>query len=375
MSGMTLPDDASSATTRRDGDGSSAAHSTFRLASILSLVLALAFVIAVIVAARMVMLRQIYTDVAMGPVDSPDAQSPACSSLIETLPGQAGDFRQVGVVDPAPDGAAAFRNSQGTELALRCGVNTPDQYTVLSHVTDEEGVRWLQVADTTEGSSLRTWYAVGATPVVALTTEANFTTEDRRAFAESLTAHTSSDQAPQPNPWPLSQIPAETSKAEGTKKAEDTTCRELLDNLAQKDGSRESGLAGYQRVSSDQANTISQHFGELGKGAHEPENSVSFVPRSEGSEVPESSEPIVVRCGVALPESYEIGARLSQVGGVAWFSDARLAQGSTAGIWYAISHEHVVALSMPADAGNEVITSVSQAIEATMDSVETPKGN
>lgn len=369
---MTHPDDASSTDTRCTDSDSSASNSTFRLVSVLSLILALVFVVTVILAARILILRQVYTDVAMGPVDAPEARSESCSGLTDSLPEQAGGFRRVGVVEPAPDGAAAYRNAEGTELTLRCGVNAPDQYTVLSPVSEEDGVTWLPVADTTEGSSLRTWYSVSAAPVVALTTEADINAEDRQAFTEILSGHTDTAKAPQPHAWPLHQVLSEPGESAAA------SCRAFLDKLT------DTGLTGYKQVSRDTAAAISARFSSMGDAAREPEHSVSFLPLPHGSgdsgaedsgadggsAASRSSEPVVVRCGVTLPENYTIGSQLTKVDNVTWFSDAAPARGSTAGVWYAISHQHVVALSMPADAGNEVISQVSTSIAATMDSVE-----
>ena len=82
--------------------------------------------------------------------------------------------------------------------------------------------------------------------------------------------------------------------------------------------------------------------------------------------VMEGNEPVVVRCGVAFPESYERGERLSQIDDVPWFDAPALAQGSTIGHWYAIGHEEVVAVAMPQFSSGDVLPTVTKAITESM---------
>ena len=73
-------------------------------------------------------------------------------------------------------------------------------------------------------------------------------------------------------------------------------------------------------------------------------------------------EPVVVRCGVEFPREYEAGARLDEVNGVAWLTSTTLANGTTAGTYFALGYQSVVALSTPRSVGGTSITVVSDAV-------------
>lgn len=294
---------------------------------IVSLVLAIAFVVAVLAGARIMMERTTLTPVAMGPVDAPEAESPECSEYIDSLPDKLGDFHNVGVADPAPAGSGAYRTVSGAELNVRCGVHLPDQYTVLSQTTDAGGSKWFEVKDTTPGSDLHSWYAVGSTPTVAVT-GGEESAEHLAALAEP--AKSFSGEAPKPKAYPLADIPM-VSDSDAT-----PTCSKFLDALPD-------SFEGYERVERDDA----------------PSRSATYLST-------DVAEPIVVRCGADMPESYAPGEQITQVDDVAWFAEPSLAQGSTSGRWYALSHEQIVAVSMPNDAGNAGVDAVTTAISKTM---------
>ena len=168
----------------------------------IALILSVVFVAAVLAGAKILIDRNVYTAVAMGPVEAPAADSDACAATIDDLPDRIGDFRDVGIVDPAPEGAAGFRDSGGTELTVRCGVSTPGQLTQVSELTDPQdggGTPWLEIQDATPGSELSTWYAVGQSPVVAVTTDADLSVGDLTGICEAVTAHGSAEDAPEPD--------------------------------------------------------------------------------------------------------------------------------------------------------------------------------
>ena len=298
---------------------------------ILSLVLAVIFVGAVLAGARIMMQRESMTPVSMGPVDAPEAESTTCSEYVGALPEEFEGFRQVEVMEPAPAGATAYRDSAGEELTVRCGVRLPDQYTVLSTAVEAGGTDWFQVRDETPGSDMRTWYSVGATPTVAVTTSVVAGEEAVDLTALGEPAATFSGQAIEPHPYPLSDIALANNNPSAS------VCKQFLAALP-------SEFEGYTATERQDA----------------PSQSATYL-SSEGA------EPVVVRCGVQMPQSYEPGERISQVDDVAWFADTSLSSGSTAGVWYALSHEQIVAVSMPTGAGNTVISSITSAIEKTME--------
>lgn len=369
---------------------------TPRYLIILSTVLAVALIIAVITAAKITVDRKVYAPMAMGPVDAPEASSQVCADFVDRLPGDLGRFRAVELREPAPSGAAGYRDSSGAELSVRCGVNVPDQYTVLSPVFSAGEVRWTAVSDATPGSDLRTWYAVGGSPAVAVTTSANVGGA-LGAVGSALSSIYDANSPAKPAPYPLSDAPvaggsegsggagasggsgrAGTSDAAGGSEGsggagragtsggetESPACRKFLESLPSALGSwRLVHTSTGSGKSSDQAK-----FGSLPKDVSR--SALDKAPSGSATYLADDREPVVIRCGLAMPKSYAPGAQLTQVDDVPWFSDPSLSRGSTMGHWYALGHEQIVGLAMPQSAGDEVIASVTSAISSSLKKTE-----
>lgn len=369
---------------------------TPRYLIILSTVLAVALIIAVITAAKITVDRKVYAPMAMGPVDAPEASSQVCADFVDRLPGDLGRFRAVELREPAPSGAAGYRDSSGAELSVRCGVNVPDQYTVLSPVFSAGEVRWTAVSDATPGSDLRTWYAVGGSPAVAVTTSANVGGA-LGAVGSALSSIYDANSPAKPAPYPLSDAPvaggsdgsggagasggsgeAGTSGAAGGSEGsggagragtsggetESPACRKFLESLPSALGSwRLVHTSTGSGKSSDQAK-----FGSLPKDVSR--SALDKAPSGSATYLADDREPVVIRCGLAMPKSYAPGAKLTQVDDVPWFSDPSLSRGSTMGHWYALGHEQIVGLAMPQSAGDEVIASVTSAISSSLKKTE-----
>ncbi|WP_287861707.1 DUF3515 domain-containing protein [Corynebacterium sp.] len=357
---------------------------TPRYLIILSTVLAVALIIAVITAAKITVDRKVYAPMAMGPVDAPEASSQVCADFVDRLPGDLGRFRAVELREPAPSGAAGYRDSSGAELSVRCGVNVPDQYTVLSPVFSAGEVRWTAVSDATPGSDLRTWYAVGGSPAVAVTTSADVGGA-LGAVGSALSSIYDANSPAKPAPYPLSDAPvaggsegsgragtsdgsggSEGSGGSGTSGGETDSpaCRKFLDSLPSALGSwRLVRISTGSGTSSDQAK-----FGSLPKDVSR--SALDKAPSGSATYLADDREPVVIRCGLAIPKSYAPGAQLTQVDDVPWFSDPSLSRGSTMGHWYALGHEQIVGLAMPQSAGDEVIASVTSAISSSLKQTE-----
>ena len=314
------------------------ANTTPRVQILLAIVVAVFFVAVVIVAAKIAGDRQTYSPVSMGPVDAPKASSQQCSDIVAGLPEKAGAFKKVELSQPAPEGAGAYRNSEGTELTVRCGVIVPDQFTVLSSLSEAGGASWFEVSDATPGSSLTSWYSVGASPVVAVTSEAEVG-DALTAIGESVAAHSDRAAAPKPKAYPLSDLPGVADGNQAANKNTKQVCEKFLSALPD-------SMEQWKRTKEKDA----------------PKLSVTYIA--------EGLEPVVVRCGVAMPKDYQPGTKLTQVDDVPWFSEPGVARGSTSGRWFALGHEEIVALAMPQNAGDSVITKVSTAIMDTMKSTE-----
>ncbi|MEL4153164.1 DUF3515 domain-containing protein [Corynebacterium bovis] len=291
--------------------------------------LAVVFVAAVLIGAKVLVDRHIYAPVAMGTVDAPGSSSPQCDSIVGDLPGKVGDYRKVDVAAPAPQGTGAYRNHDRDELTVRCGVSTPSQYTDLSDTEERGGTTWLRVRDTTKGSDLSTWYAVGQSPVVAVTASGDLDGADLDDLGGLISSHGDTAAAPEPQPAPLTDLRA----APG---ADAAACDAFTAALPGRigDASRVTDRAGL------------------------PAGTVAYTAPG--------LEPVVVRCGVAAPSSYHPGVQLQQVDEVPWFAESSLDQGSTEGRYFAVGYSPLVALSMPADAGNDAITQISRAVAGAL---------
>ena len=359
-------------------DEASSPVSTPRYLIILSTVLAVVLIIAVITAAKITVDRKVYAPVALGPVDAPEASSQVCADFVAGLPEEMDRFRAVEVRDPRPDGTAAYRDSSGSELSVRCGVNVPDQYSELSPVVSEGDTRWTVVSDATPGSDLRTWYAVGGSPAVAVTASADVG-DALGAVGSALSSVYDADSPAKPAPYPLSDAAvaggSTSGEADGSTSGgatESPACHKFLGSLPEALGDWR--LAHRSAGGSEKSADQDKQGSDLVKPDLLPDgldrSVLEKAPSGSATYLAEEQEPVVIRCGLAMPKSYAPGAQLTQVNKVPWFSDPSLSRGSTMGRWFALGHEQVIGLAMPQSAGNEVISSVSSAISTSLKNTE-----
>ena len=303
--------------------GSTAHDAQFNRTTIyISLGLAVALVLGVLVGARVFFNRVALQPVAMTQLPAPEASSAECTSLIDALPSTLVNLKRAELAEPAPEGAAAWQASSTERITMRCGVDVPAQYTPYAQTEDIDGVRWLRVNDVTPGSTLATWFTVDRSPVLAVTADTQ-QLRDGTAPVEGLDTAALTGPAPEQRPAPL----ADLAGADG---AGADTCDSLL--VAAPDSIAE----GYTRVNAVSEQTVA--WSAAGQDA------------------------IVLRCGVADPANYGPGARLDQINGVPWFEDVKLANGTTASTWYAMGRDVQVAASLPQAESNEAITNLTNLI-------------
>lgn len=300
--------------------GSTAHDAQFNRTTIyISLGLAVALVLGVLVGARVFFNRVALQPVAMTEVPAPEAASAECTSLIDALPSTLADLKRAELAEPAPEGAAAWQASSTERITLRCGVDAPAQYTPYAQTEDIDGARWLRVNDATPGSTLATWFTVDRSPVLAVTADTQ-QLRDGTAPVSGIDTAALTGPAPEQHPAPLADLAASDS----------SKCDSLLaaapDSIAE----------GYTRVDAVSEQTVA--WSAAGQDA------------------------IVLRCGVADPENYGPGARLDQINGVPWFEDVKLANGTTASTWYAMGRDVQVAASLPQAESNEAITNLTNLI-------------
>lgn len=133
--------------------------------------LPVALLVGVIVAAVMVSGESIRPPEALGPVDAPAADSAECSTLLDGLPADLGDYSRAELVDPAPVGAVAWAPDDATAdaVVLRCGLPRPLGFDVASALQVINDVQWFEVSGADAGIDASTWYAVDRPVYVALT--------------------------------------------------------------------------------------------------------------------------------------------------------------------------------------------------------------
>lgn len=316
--------------------------------------------------------------VTLSDLPAEHADSAECQQLIDSLPDEVADLPRAEITEPAPAGVAAWAaGSSGTggnyrdQVSLRCGVDTPFQYSEYSHtqVVEADGAsssenssgsasdgntatEWLEVQDQTPGSTLTTWYSTNRFPTVAVTVDragngtagddgadggaggnatapdsaAATTREAHKAIAQ-LTGATEALELRkhQPHPAPLSELASGSSD-------DLAACQSLIS--AAKDGF--TPAEGYELYDDTAKDTIAwTHPGY---------------------------EPIVLRCGIADPD-VPLGERLQQINEVPWFEDTVLADGTTASTWYPLGRQVAVAVSTPQAAAQESLSRITELLK------------
>lgn len=130
--------------------------------------LPVALVAGIVVAAIIANRNPALDPVALGSVPAPAAGSAECTALIGSLPEQLGDFTRAELVDPAPEGAAAWQSVDAQEIVLRCGLDRPVEFDAASALQVVDGVQWLEIPGG-EGVDASTWFAVDRGVYLALT--------------------------------------------------------------------------------------------------------------------------------------------------------------------------------------------------------------
>ena len=108
--------------------------------------------------------------VPVAAVRAPDADDPDCTTLLEALPDELGDYRRAGLAFPAPPGVAAWRAGARTEpVILRCGLERPSDFVVGTPLQMVDAVSWFRAAE----ADRVTWFAVDRPVYIALTLPAD----------------------------------------------------------------------------------------------------------------------------------------------------------------------------------------------------------
>ena len=136
-----------------------------------AIALPVALVVGVLVAAIAVNRSPVRDPVALGPVDAPDADSAQCTTLLDALPEDLGDYTRAELADPAPVGVRAWASSEENSepVVLRCGLPRPVGFDVAAPLQVINGVQWFEVSGDDDGIDASTWFVVDRGVYVALT--------------------------------------------------------------------------------------------------------------------------------------------------------------------------------------------------------------
>ena len=104
--------------------------------------------------------------VAIAAVPAPQAQTPECRALMDTLPDRLGELKRATAVEPVPAGAAAWGGADDPVI-MRCGLDRPGEFVVGSPLQMVDDVGWFRIDDPDTRRS--TWVAVDRPVYVALT--------------------------------------------------------------------------------------------------------------------------------------------------------------------------------------------------------------
>lgn len=295
-----------------------------RIAVYALLAISLSLIVAVLFGAKYYFSTVAREPVAISPVPSQEASSAECAAVIDNLPGKFYGHERSDIVEPVPDGVAAWATISSEATTLRCGVDLPLQYTPYTETTEASGAQWLQVRDMTPGSTLTTWYTVDRAPIVAVTTHDGGQPD---GLDESLDQLDQADQ--QPHVAPLSQLQAAAGANRSACRALDAALPETL-------------AEDYQRQR------------ELPEGTA----AGTAVWTAPGREA------IVLRCGVEPAPGYAAGEQVQQVNDVPWFEDTTLAPGTTASTWFALGQDTDIAAHLPQDVADSVLVELGDALGA-----------
>ncbi|HHT31795.1 MAG TPA: DUF3515 domain-containing protein [Corynebacterium sp.] len=294
----------------------------------IALALAVLLTLGVIIGAKLFQDDQARNPVSLSAPDMPDDDSPKCAELLDRLPDRLDGLVRAELAEPAPIGAAVWRNTADERVTLRCGASVPVQYTDLSVTEEHDGVKWVRINDTTEGSTLATWFAIGRTPVVAVTADAS-RADAIPGLSEAMLPDSEVGDAPAPNPVPLTDLAADEA---------DDRCSALMAALPTEIGER-------KRV----------------EDADLPAGSMVWA---DGI-----GNLISLRCGVDAPAGYaDTEEQLTQINDIVWFSEPSLSSGDV-GTWYAMGRERFVAVHLPVGEASGVLPALSEIISANLKNI------
>lgn len=296
---------------------------------LLSLGLALLLVAGVLIGSKLYLKQLNNQPVALTELPSPEADSSECAALVDSLPKTLAGHSRAELAAPAPAGAAVWQSSSAERVTLRCGVDSPLQFTELTPTETIARAQWMKVRDPAPGANLTTWFTVDRSPVVAVTAE-DAALNGRPSPVEDLDVGALHATEPNPGKAPLADLESAADDASGA------VCRDLIAALPQE------LTDAYSRIDV---------------------SSVDGLGAASAAWSADGFDPVVLKCGVAPPPSYAPGAQLTQVNGIPWFEEPDGDRTVPATVLYALGRAAKIAVFLPAGIGDGALTAVSNAIQ------------
>lgn len=168
-----------------------------------AIALPVALVVGLVIAAVIAGRNPTREPVSLGAVPAPASNSPECAALRDALPEDLGDFTRAELVEPAPDGAAAWRGAKDEPIVLRCGLDRPVEFDRAAALQVIDGVSWFEISGESAGIDASTWFVVDRGVYIGLTVPNGSgptpLQDASRAVSDAL-APRPLDPAPIPNP-------------------------------------------------------------------------------------------------------------------------------------------------------------------------------
>ncbi|MBB1021908.1 DUF3515 domain-containing protein, partial [Dietzia sp. E1] len=99
-----------------------------------------------------------------------------------------GDAARVALVEPAPEGTAAYRMPDAEPVIVRCGMPAPPTFTVGVALQAVNGVQWFNEPDPDPAVTASTWVAVDRPQYVAVTLPEGSGTGPIQDLSDAITA-------------------------------------------------------------------------------------------------------------------------------------------------------------------------------------------
>ena len=128
-------------------------------------------------------------DLSRGPIPAGPATAEGEGGEVVWLTAESlGDAARVALVEPAPEGTAAYRMPDAEPVIVRCGMPAPPTFTIGVALQAVNGVQWFNEPDPDPAVTASTWVAVDRPQYVAVTLPEGSGTGPIQDLSDAITA-------------------------------------------------------------------------------------------------------------------------------------------------------------------------------------------